>query len=126
MLIEVTERAASQHIQHLELMTTLQGKPVRELFPGLRIFVERIRRGTEILEADAGSVLQHGDIISISGPREALVEQVEALVPEVNDRALLDMPATLVDVFVRSKAVNGLTLREVAAHAVELSAHLEQ
>lgn len=31
MLIEVTERAASQHIQHLELMTTLQGKPVREL-----------------------------------------------------------------------------------------------
>jgi putative transport protein len=76
--------------------------------------VERIRRGAEILEADGGSVLQHGDIVSISGPREALVAQVEAVVPEVDDKGLLDMPATLVDVFVRSKAVNGKTLREIA------------
>ena len=52
--------------------------------------------------------------MSISGPREALVEQVEAVVPEVDDKGLLDMPATLVDVFVRSKAVNGKTLREIA------------
>ena len=40
---------------------------------------------------------------SISGPREALVEKVESVVPEVNDHELLDMPATKVDVFVRSK-----------------------
>ena len=33
----------------------LTGKPVRELFPGLRIFVERIHRGDEILEADAAA-----------------------------------------------------------------------
>jgi putative transport protein len=92
----------------------LTGKPVRELFPGLRIFVERIRRGDRIVEADADSVLQHGDIVAISGPRTTLVEQVEAVVPEVDDRGLLDMPATLVDVFVRGKAVNGLTLRKIA------------
>jgi putative transport protein len=109
-----TYRRVEVRAYRIDTASGLTGKPVRELFPGLRIFVERIRRGAEILEADAGSVLQHGDIVSISGPREALVEQVEALVPEVDDKSLLDMPATLVDVFVRSKAVNGLTLREVA------------
>ena len=109
-----TYRRVEVRAYRIDTVSGLTGKPVRELFPGLRIFVERIRRGTEILEADAGSVLQHGDIVSISGPREALVEQVEALVPEVDDKSLLDMPATLVDVFVRSKAVNGLTLREIA------------
>ncbi len=109
-----TYRRVEVRAYRIDTASGLTGKPVRELFPGLRIFVERIRRGAEILEADAGSVLLHGDIVSISGPREALVEQVEALVPEVDDKSLLDMPATLVDVFVRSKAVNGLTLREIA------------
>jgi putative transport protein len=92
----------------------LTGKPVREIFPGLRIFVERIRRGDRIIEADGDSVLEPGDVVSFSGPRVALVDQVEAVVPEVEDRGLLDMPVTLVDVFVRSKAINGKTLREIA------------
>jgi putative transport protein len=109
-----TYRRVEVRAYRIDTASGLTGKPVRELFPGLRIFVERIRRGDEILEADADSVLLHGDVVSISGPREALVEQVETLVPEVDDKALLDMPATLVDVFVRSKAVNGLTLREIA------------
>jgi putative transport protein len=92
----------------------LAGRPVRDLFPGLRIFVERVRRGDQLLDADAATVLQPGDIVSISGPRAALVEQVEAVVPEVEDRELLDETATLLDVFVMSKAVNGKTLRELA------------
>jgi putative transport protein len=98
----------------IEAASGLAGRPVRELFPGLRIFVERIRRGDQFIDADADSVLQAGDIVSISGPREALVEKVEAVVPEVNDHALLDMPVTMVDVFVRSKDVNGKTLRQLA------------
>jgi putative transport protein len=109
-----TYRRVEVRAYRVDTASGLTGKPVRELFPGLRIFVERIRRGAEILEADGGSVLQHDDIVSISGPREALVAQVEAVVPEVDDKGLLDMPATLVDVFVRSKAVNGKTLREIA------------
>jgi len=98
----------------IDAASGLTGKPVRELFPGLRIFVERIRRGDRFIDADAASVLEPGDVVSISGPRRALVEQVESVVPEVDDKNLLDMPVTAVDVFVRSKAVNGKTLREVA------------
>lgn len=93
---------------------SLTGKPVRELFPGLRIFIERVRRGDQFIEVDADTTLQLGDVVAISGPRAALVEQVEAIVPEVEDRAVLDMPVTMVDVFVRNKAVNGKTLRQLA------------
>ena len=92
----------------------LTGKPVRELFPGLRVFVERVRRGDRMIDADAETVLEAGDVVAISGQRALLVEQVESVVPEVDDRGLLDMPAELVDVFVRSKAVNGLTIRQLA------------
>ena len=48
------------------------------------------------------------------GRATRLWRKVETVVPEVEDKGLLDMPVTLVDVFVRSKAVNGKTLREVA------------
>ena len=98
----------------IDAASGLTGKPVRELFPGLRIFVERIHRGDRLIDADGDSVLEPGDVVSISGPREALVEKVESVVPEVDDRSLLDMPVTVVDVFVRSKVVNGKTLREIA------------
>jgi putative transport protein len=110
--------SAYRHVEvrayRVDAASGLTGKPVRELFPGLRIFVERIRRGDRFIDADADSVLEPGDVVSISGPRDALVEKVESVVPEVEDKGLLDMPVTLVDVFVRSKAVNGKTLREVA------------
>ncbi len=98
----------------IDAASGLTGKPVRELFPGMRIFVERVRRGERLIDADGGTVLESGDVVSISGPRALLVEKVEAVVPEVDDKGLLDMPATLVDVFVRSKSVNGKTLREIA------------
>jgi putative transport protein len=110
--------SAYRHVEvrayRIDAASGLTGKPVRELFPGLRIFVERIRRGDRLIDADADSVLQPGDVVTISGPRDALVDKVESVVPEVDDRNLLDMPVTMVDVFVRSKTVNGKTLREVA------------
>jgi putative transport protein len=92
----------------------LVGKPVSQLFPNLRIFFERVRRGDRVIEADGSTVLERGDVATISGPRKALVEEVERIVPEVEDPELLDMPVEAVDVFVRSKAVNGKTLRELA------------
>ncbi len=110
--------SAYRHVEvrayRVDAASGLTGKPVRGLFPGLRIFVERIRRGDRFIDADADSVLEPGDVVSISGPRDALVEKVESVVPEIEDKGLLDMPVTLVDVFVRNKAVNGTTLREVA------------
>jgi putative transport protein len=98
----------------IEAASGLTHRPVRELFPGLRIFVERIHRGDKLIDANADSVLEAGDVVAISGPRAMLVDKVEAVVPEVDDRELLDVPVTAVDVFVRRKEINGLTLRQLA------------
>ncbi len=92
----------------------LAGRAARDLFPGLRIFIERVRRGDHIIEADASTVLQAGDVVSISGPRAILLEHVETVTPEVEDRALLDAPATMLDVFVSKKAWNAKTIRELS------------
>jgi putative transport protein len=110
--------SAYRHIElrayRVDAASGLTGRPVAELFAGLRVFVERIRRGDQLIDAGAESVLEPGDVVSISGAREALVEHVEALIHEVQDRELLDAPATKVDVFVRSKEVNGKTLRQLS------------
>lgn len=91
----------------------LTGKPVRDIFPGLRIFVERVHRGDQIIEADADTVLQAGDVAVISGPRRALVEKVEAVVPEVQDHVVLDIPYERMEIFVTSKEISGKTVQEL-------------
>jgi len=92
----------------------LIGRPVREWFPDLRIFVERVRRGDQFLDADGDTILWPGDIAAISGPHTALVERVDPVLQEVIDPGLLSFPATAVDVFVTNKSINGKTLRELA------------
>lgn len=94
--------------------SALAGIPVRDLLPGLRVFVERVRRGDQIIEADENTILQPGDIAAFSGPRKLLVENVEAIAPEVEEPYLLDVPAAAIEVFVTNKIVNGRTLQELA------------
>jgi putative transport protein len=92
----------------------LIGKPVRELFPGLRVFVERIRRGDRLFDADPETALQAGDVAVFSGPRQAIVDQVCSKIPEVEDRDLLDIPVEQVDIFVRNKGINNKTIAQLA------------
>ena len=92
----------------------MTGRPVSELLPDIRVFVERVRRGDRIIEADATTILQDGDIVAFSGRRAVLVEKLEPVLQEVEDRELLDAPAEVLDVFVISKTASGLTLRELA------------
>jgi putative transport protein len=91
------------------------GKTLRQAIPDLRIFAERIRRGGQIIDASDDTVLLPADIVVISGRREALVETVDTQLEEVNDPDLLNMAVERVDVFIRNKAYNGMTLRELAS-----------
>ena len=104
----------------------LTGRPVRELFPGLRIFVERVRRGDAVIEADADTALMPGDVIAVAGPRQILVEQVDTVLPEVHDPGLLNVPATAVDVFVTNTEVSGKTLRELADRSFARGVHVKK
>jgi putative transport protein len=98
----------------VELGSPLIGSEARQLFPGTRVFIERVRRGERMIDAFGDTVLSPGDVIAVSGPRQSLVGEVEAYAPEVHDAELLNLPATVVDVFVTSRALSGRTLRELA------------
>jgi len=92
----------------------LAGLRCDQTFPGVRVYFERIKRGGQVMVADGSTVLQVGDLVAISGARKLLVEQVEAVLEEIEDSALLDMQATVVDLFVTSKEINGKTIAELA------------
>lgn len=84
------------------------------LVGGHRLFVQRVRRGTEISDATAGTMLQAGDILAVAGRREALVGLIGPVAEEVDDRELLAVPVEGVDVYVTAKEVDGKTLAELA------------
>ena len=99
---------------------------------GMRLFIERIRRGDTIHEATLDFVLQPDDVVAIAGPRDQLVtllggrravdgkvgsEPGVAHAPkgtEIDDPELLAVPSEGVDVYLTSKEVNGKTLQELA------------
>jgi len=84
------------------------------LLPNERVFVQRIRRNGQIIEAGSDTVIQAGDILAVAGRREVLVNVLGAAAEEVEDRELLSVPAEGVDVYVTSKDVDGKTLAELA------------
>ena len=83
------------------------------LVEGQRIFIERVRRGSEVLNPPPETVLQAGDVVAVSGRREALVN-LFGEAQEVDDRELLDMPVEAVDVLITNKALDGRELIDIA------------
>nr|WP_269752152.1 aspartate-alanine antiporter [Thiocapsa bogorovii] len=93
------------------------GKTVAQaefLHPEARVFIERIRRNGEMIEFDADTVLEAGDIVAVSGSTTALVTVIEPHAEEVADQELENVPVESVDVFVQQKKVNGKTLVELS------------
>ena len=85
------------------------------LVRGARVFIQRIRRDGKIIEANAETALQAGDVVAVSGPRDVLVDVLGKAAQEVNDPELLHVPIEGVDVYVTSKDANGKTLQELAS-----------
>ena len=92
----------------------LTGKPVRELFPGLRIFVERVRRGDQIIEADGDTVLQPGDVVAISGPRACSSRRSSASCRKSTTASCSTCRSRRSTCSCAARPCNGKTLRELA------------
>jgi len=92
----------------------LRASEAENLLPNTRVFVQRIRRGGQIMDATADTVLQAGDIVAVAGPRDALVGLIGGGAAEVEDRDLLAVPVEGIDVLVSNKEVDGKTLAELA------------
>jgi len=89
------------------------------------IYIERLRRGGKIQEFTAHTILEHGDVVAITGHHETLSEIMERSAVEVEDRTLLSIPMETVDILITKKRVAGETLQDLArerfAHGVFLT-----
>ena len=68
-----------------------------------RVFVERIRRGGELMDATPETVLQSGDVVAIGARRRVLLGGSLPLREEVEDPALLEFPMATLDVVVTKR-----------------------
>jgi putative transport protein len=92
------------------------GKRVRELeemFPG-RAAVERIKRLDQLLEPLPETVIQMGDEIALVGDYAAVVNAGQAIGPEIDDGAVMNIVGEILDVCVLKAAVVGKTLGEIS------------
>jgi putative transport protein len=107
-------RRFDAHAYRIDEESGVAGRTLRQAFPDLRVFAERIRRGDEVIDAREDTILLSGDTVVISGQRDVLVDKLDTFLVEVTDRELLDLSVEKVDLFVRNKAYNGKTVAEVA------------
>jgi putative transport protein len=80
-----------------------------------RFFISRVRRAGTIIPTGPGTVIEKDDVIAVMTHTEALMARGTTIGPEVNDKALLDFPAEVLDVVITNKTMVGKTLREMAA-----------
>ena len=79
-----------------------------------RVFVARIRRAGEIMEAAPDTVLRPGDVIAIAARRRVILADPARFGVEVEDHELLDFPLAVRDVVLTNKALAERTLADVA------------
>ncbi len=92
------------------------GRSVADLeaaFVPQRIFVERIRRGLEMLEVTPATLLRAGDRIAVAARRRLLAGGT-TIGEEVDDEVLLDFPVVAFDVVVTRGDVAGRTIANLA------------
>ena len=75
-----------------------------------RVFVERIRRGTALLDAPTTEVLQVGDVLAIGARRRVLLSGKLPILEELEDPELLDFPMATLDVVVTKREAAEQTL----------------
>jgi putative transport protein len=84
---------------------------------GQRVYVQRIRRGTQLITPRPDDVIQYGDILVLSGRREVLMQVRAEIGEEVVDRDAMDVPFETVPVIITKKEAIGKELGHLAEEA---------
>ena len=82
--------------------------------PDVRLYLHRVRRGDELIEAGEDLRLQAGDVVAVTGRREVLVDLLGGYAEEVDDRELLSIPLVTYDVFLTNGKIAGRTLEDLS------------
>src|SRR5437763_15898801 len=80
-----------------------------------RVFISRIRREGEIIEATPDLVLREGDLVAVLSRSQLLMARGADIGTEVNDKELLDFPIEFLDVVITNRSFVGQRLAELAA-----------
>jgi len=88
--------------------------------PDARLFVLRRLRAGTIADGTPELDLVAGDVVALSGPREAIIGRHGEGLVEVEERELLDLPVASMDVFLTAEDFDGHTLAEIAGRDDEV------
>lgn len=92
------------------------GRRVEDLevsFRPERVFVERVRRGDQILDAEPGIELRQGDAVAVAARRRVLSGE-GTIGAEIEDRELLDFPVESLDVVLTNRNLVDRSIAELA------------
>lgn len=92
-------------------------KSVAELersFAPERVFVQRLRRGGQIVEPTPDTVLRSQDVAAIAARRPVFLTNGTQFGAEIEDRELLDFPLVVADVVLTNRTFAERTLAELA------------
>jgi len=118
----VADAGTAWHRFEMRAFRVLDGSPVirktaaqaEALIPDSRVFIERIRRETQVIDAKADTVIVPGDVIAVAGGRNVLVDVVGHAAEEVDDPELLGVPAGSLPVYVTNHEAEDKTLDQLA------------
>ena len=82
--------------------------------PDHRVFIHRIRRGERLFEAVPETIVQAGDVVVLSAPRQVVVDLITSRAEEVEDKELLDIPLISADVFLINPKLAGTNLQKAS------------
>jgi putative transport protein len=83
-------------------------------FAPARVFIDRIRRGADIIDATPETVVRAGDVIAVAARREVIVGSGKSFGIEVADRELLDFPVVALDVVLTNRQLAESMLGDLA------------
>jgi putative transport protein len=104
-------------VRAYRIPSALGGRTVADVersFAPARVFVQRIRRGSDIFEAAPDTVLRPDDSVVVGARRHVLLGGGATFGEEVEDRELLDFPMAARDVVVTRKEVSERPLADIA------------
>ncbi|MDD5633721.1 MAG: aspartate-alanine antiporter [Candidatus Omnitrophica bacterium] len=96
---------------------------VESLFPA-RVAIEKIKRGTQVIEGTPEIIILREDILLVLGPTANLVNAGDLIGPEVDRATVIDVSGEIMDVCVLNKVAAGKTLSDLGklklAHGIFL------
>lgn len=80
---------------------------------GRRLFIERVRRGKELIDATDDMIIKENDVIAVGGRREFMMGYVAVNETEILDAELLNFPVEVLSIMVVNKDLPGKTIAEL-------------